>query len=341
VAKRQAIEGRSYMSTALIEYLARYRAVFQQPLVEASVLGVVGVLTLALVVNRLLLLLGRVDRQQYTDVQVRSKTWCWLVLGMLVPILLGPAWLMVAVLGLSLVCYREFARATGLFREQQISVIVVLGMVALTLANVVHYDRMYFALASLTVVALAIITIPSDRPKGYMQRTALGAFGFLLFGYSFGYLGFMANDERFRSIVLLILICVEMNDVFAYCVGKALGGPKLVPNTSPGKTRAGSLGALVLTTGLAMLLGHAVFRQTPVDQWNHLLELGLMIAVLGQMGDLVLSSIKRDLGIKDLGVVLRGHGGWLDRFDSLVLVPPAVFHFLSYHLGPLGSAAHL
>jgi phosphatidate cytidylyltransferase len=328
------------MSMIVLEFLAPCREGFHQPLVKETVFGAMSLLVLALLVNRLLLSFGRVSPQQYADVQLRSKTWCWLALGMLLPILLGPAWLMVAVLGLSLVCYREFARATGLFRERQISIIVVLGMLALSLANAIRYDRMYFALASLTVVALAIITIPSDRPKGYMQRTALGAFGFLLFGYSFGYLGFLANDARFRSIVLLILICVEMNDVFAYCVGKAVGGPKLVPNTSPGKTRAGSLGALVLTTSLAMLLGHVVFEQTPVDRWDRLFELGLMIAVLGQMGDLVLSSIKRDLGIKDLGVVLPGHGGWLDRFDSLVLVPPAVFHFLSYHLGPLGSMAH-
>jgi phosphatidate cytidylyltransferase len=328
------------MSPELIGWLARCRETFQEPLVKQSVLGIGALLVLAVIVNRLLLSLGRVSPEQYADVLVRSKTWCWLSLGMLLPILLGPVWLMAAVLGLSLVCYREFSRATGLFREQQISLIVVIGMAALSLANVIHYDRMYFALASLTVVALAIVTIPSDRPKGYMQRTALGAFGFLLFGYSFGYLGLIANDQRYRSIVLLILICVEMNDVFAYSVGRAIGGPKLVPNTSPGKTRAGSLGALLLTTALAMLLGHVVFRQTTVDRWDHLLELGLMIAVLGQMGDLVLSSIKRDLGIKDLGVLLPGHGGWLDRFDSLVLVPPAVFHFLSFHLGPLGSRMH-
>ena len=129
---------------------------------------------------------------------------------MLVPIVLGPYWLMLAVLGMSLLCYGEFARATGLFREQEISLIVVLGIISLSLANAIEYVRMYFALSSLTVVVLAIITIPSDRPKGYLQRTALGAFAFLLFGYAFGYLGFLANDDRFRSIVLLILICVEM-----------------------------------------------------------------------------------------------------------------------------------
>lgn len=310
---------------------------FKQPLVAATFLGVVVLLLLAVMVNQLLLRLGRISREQYNDVQVRSKTWCWLALGLLTPILLGAVWVMLAVLVLSLLCYREFARATGLFREKEISLIVVLGILALALANAIHYDRMFFAIAPLTAGALAIITIPTDQPKGYVQRVALGVFGFLLFGYSFGYLGFFANDERYRFILILILVGVEMNDVFAYCVGRTLGGPKLVPHTSPGKTKAGSLGALVLTTALVAFLAHRVFLGTVVDRWDHLVELGFLVSALGQMGDLVLSSIKRDLGLKDLGVVLPGHGGFLDRFDSLVLVPPAVFHFLSYHLGPLGT----
>ncbi len=310
---------------------------FAQPLVAATLLGVVGLLLVAVSLNRFLFRLGRISREQYQDILVRSKTWCWLALGLLTPIVLGAAWVMGAALVLSLLCYREFARATGLFREKEIGLVVVLGIVALTLANAIHYDRMFFATAPLTAGALAIITIPTDQPKGYVQRVALGVFGFLLFGCSFGYLGLIANDERYRSILILIFVGVEMNDVFAYCVGRTVGGPKLVPLTSPGKTKAGALGAMVLTTALVALLTHRVFRGTVVDRWDHLAELGFLIAALGQMGDLVLSSIKRDLGLKDLGVVLPGHGGFLDRFDSLVLVPPVVFHFLSYHLGPLGT----
>ena len=68
-----------------------------------------------------------------------------------------------------------------------------------------------------------------------------------------------------------------------------------------------------------------------------LVTLGIGISVLGQLGDLVISSIKRDVGIKDIGVILPGHGGLLDRFDSLILVPPVVFHYLSLQLGPLAA----
>ena len=81
------------------------------------------------------------------------------------------------------------------------------------------------------------------------------------------------------------------------------------------------------------LLGHGVFLGTPMDRWWLLLVLGLLVSVAAQAGDLMLSSIKRDLGIKDMGVTLPGHGGVLDRFNSLLLVAPSVFHLVGYYVG--------
>jgi phosphatidate cytidylyltransferase len=138
-------------------------------------------------------------------------------------------------------------------------------------------------------------------------------------------------------MLLLVLIGVETNDVFAFCTGKLIGGPKALPLTSPGKTWAGCIGALVLTTLFVGALTHFAFPGTAVDRWDRLLIFGAGVSVLGQFGDLLLSSIKRDIGIKDLGHSIPGHGGFLDRFDSLVLVVPAAFHFLSLHLGPIGA----
>ena len=94
---------------------------------------------------------------------------------------------------------------------------------------------------------------------------------------------------------------------------------------------AGALGALLLTTILVTAAGHFLFRGTPVDKWPLLATMGFLISGLGQLGDLTLSSIKRDIGIKDISGMIPGHGGLLDRFDSLVLVPPAVYHYLSLY----------
>lgn len=280
---------------------------------------------------------GRIEPRAFAEVMIRWRSWLIIALVLLIPVLLGPGWVMIGVGVLSIACYREFARATGLFREHTISLMVVIGIVLLTFAVIDNYARLFFACAALIVGLIAIGTIPQDRPKGYVQRTALGVMGFLLFGYSFGYLGYFANSPHYRSILIMLVLCVEANDVFAYCCGKLIGGPKAIPHTSPGKTWAGCIGALVLTTILAGTLAHFVFRDTPLDRLDRLIVFGAGLSILGQFGDLLLSSIKRDIGIKDIGNVIPAHGGLLDRFDSLVLVPPAAFHYLSLHLGAIGA----
>jgi phosphatidate cytidylyltransferase len=132
---------------------------------------------------------------------------------------------------------------------------------------------------------------------------------------------------------VLIILAVELNDVFAYISGKLFGHRKLAPHTSPGKTVGGALGALILTTTLVAALGQFVFAGSPIDVPVRLITLGVLVSVAGQLGDLMVSSIKRDIGVKDMGVAIPGHGGFLDRFDSLLLVAPAVFHYVGYFRG--------
>jgi phosphatidate cytidylyltransferase len=210
---------------------------------------------------------------------------------------------------------------------------VVLGILALTFASLDHWYAFFTALTPLVVILIVAGAILADEPKGYIQRVALGIFSFLFFGASLGHIGFMANDADFRPIILMLLVTVELNDVFAFVTGKLFGRRKLVPHTSPNKTVGGALGAFVLTGTMAAVLGHFVFAGGPLDTPLRLAGLGAIISVGGQLGDLMLSSIKRDLGIKDMGSAIPGHGGILDRFDSLVLVAPAVFHYVGYFRG--------
>jgi phosphatidate cytidylyltransferase len=280
---------------------------------------------------------GRASDETTTELKLRWISWCWIVVAIVTPVLLGAFWTILAVCGLSLLCFREYARATGLFRDRTISLLVVVGIGVLTFAVFDHFDRLYFATAPIGVLLIVIGTIWQDRPEGFIQRVALGSLGFLLFGFSLGYLGLMTSTPDYRPIVLLTITAIELNDVFAYCCGKAIGGAKLLPKTSPGKTVSGAVGALVLTTLFVAGVSHFVFAGTPLDRWDRLVTLGVLISGLGQLGDLTLSSIKRDLDVKDISRAIPGHGGLLDRFDSLVLVGPAVYHYLSLHLGPLGD----
>src|SRR5438552_2112874 len=135
------------------------------------------------------------------------------------------------------------------------------------------------------------------------------------------------------AVVKLIILTLELNDVFAYIADKTFGHRKITPQTSPNKTLGGALGALVLTTTLVSTVGHFVFAGSGVDTPVKLIGLGLIVSVAGQFGDLMVSSIKRDIGIKDMGASIPGHGGLLDRFDSMLLVAPAVFHYIGFFRG--------
>jgi len=321
------------LNPATRERLFGYQHAFDQPVTVGITLAVIVVV---IVVPTLLWLLSRqgfIGPVQREELMKRYKSWLILIPLMGVPVLLGAFWTILAVAVLSLLCYREYARVTGLFREKTISFMVVVGIVVVNFAVLDHWYNFFVALFPLASGTIAAVAIFADRPKGYIQRVALGVLGFTLFGSAMAHLGYMANDANYRPILLLVFLAVELNDVFAFVVGKTIGQRKLAPNTSPNKTLGGALGALVLTTMLVAIVGHWVFPDTPLDSPPYLVILGIIISIVGQLGDLMLSSIKRDLGIKDTGVTIPGHGGLLDRFDSLILVAPAVFHYVGYLIG--------
>jgi phosphatidate cytidylyltransferase len=323
----------SYFDPISADRLFGWRHAFDHPVTVVLLTSVGALLLAAPLVFAILSRTGVIGPTLRRELWLRYWSWLVLVPVLVVPVLLGAAWTIAGVTLLSLFCYREYARATGLFREKFISLLVVLGIMALSFATFDHWYGLFEALVPLTTGAIAALAVLADRPKGYIQRVALALFGYMLFGAAFGSLGYMANDPLYRPIILLILMAVELNDVFAYVSGKLIGRRKLAPNTSPGKTLGGAFGALVLTTPLVAIGFHFIFPETPLDRPLWLGLLGVLVSVLGQIGDLVLSSIKRDLGLKDIGTTIPGHGGLLDRFDSLLLVAPAVFHLVGYFVG--------
>lgn len=128
------------------------------------------------------------------------------------------------------------------------------------------------------------------------------------------------------GLVLFLLLLTELNDVAQYCWGKLLGNHQISPLVSPNKTVEGFVGGVATTVLLSVLLGPWL---TPFA-WSDAVLAGLLIAVAGFFGDLSLSALKRDLGIKDSGRLLPGHGGILDRVDSLTYTAPLFFHFIRY-----------
>jgi phosphatidate cytidylyltransferase len=321
------------VSPSTRQRLFGYQHAFDSRLVLVMTVAIAAILILTPVVFLILKRREKITKKLAGELWARYISWLILAPLIIGPVLLGAAATILAVTVLSLLCYREYARATGLFRERLDSIIVVLGILLINFAAIDHWYAFFTALSSLTVGAIAAVSIIPDRPKGYIQRVGLAVLAFMLFGVCLGHLSFFANDPRFRQILFWLVFCVEMNDIFAFICGKSFGRRKLAPNTSPNKTIGGALGALVLTTLLAAGIERIVFHGTELDSWRHAILLGGMISILGQLGDLLLSSVKRDIGIKDMAATLPGHGGVLDRFNSLLLVSPAVFHYVAYYLG--------
>jgi phosphatidate cytidylyltransferase len=132
------------------------------------------------------------------------------------------------------------------------------------------------------------------------------------------------------SLLFYLIFLTQFNDILQYVWGKTFGKPetilgtKITPNISPNKTLAGLVGGVLTTAGLAYLLALNLTPFTPMQS----IVAGLLIGVGGFVGDVILSAIKRDIGIKDASQLIPGHGGILDRIDSLIVTAPLFFYWM-------------
>ncbi|MFT5130436.1 MAG: phosphatidate cytidylyltransferase [Rhodothermales bacterium] len=293
---------------------------------------VLGLLLAAPCVIALVGLAGRLSPEDRQELSARYRSWLILASVIILPIILGRGATIICIALLSLMCYREFARVTGIFRHRRISIVITAGALGLMAAALSGQHALFFGLCILSVAMIPVVSLTVADQPGYLQRTALAVFGWILV-VLLSHLGLLTERVDYRSVLLGLILCIELNDVFAYIFGRAIGGRKLCPQISPNKTAAGAFGALAATTALAVLSGSFVFAGDPIGTPLGLSILGLIISSTGQLGDLMLSAVKRDIGIKDTANLIPGHGGFLDRFDSLLLTAPIVFYVLQIQHG--------
>ena len=169
-------------------------------------------------------------------------------------------------------------------------------------------------------------------PPGLRQLSlCILLFGVLYIGYTLGHLLWLRNRPEGALWVFFVLLVTWAGDAAAYYTGKQWGSRPLAPQLSPNKTREGLLGGL-MAAPLAAWLGHLWFF--PAVTALDCLVLGLLLTVLGLIGDLSESALKRQAGVKDSGSLLPGHGGILDRMDSLLLTVPAFYYYMAFLKGP-------
>jgi len=191
-----------------------------------------------------------------------------------------------------------------------IHALAVTGAIVLALAG-------YAALGAAVLVSAAIILVPLVFGRG-ARLSALGVFYVGLPAISLIWL--RTNEPYGFAAVLLVFAIVWCSDIGAYAAGRLIGGPRLWPQVSPNKTWAGLLGALAAGTAAAALIAPLfVANASPV----RLALTGLALAMVAQAGDLAESALKRAFGLKDASDLIPGHGGFMDRMDSIVAVAVA------------------
>jgi phosphatidate cytidylyltransferase len=166
--------------------------------------------------------------------------------------------------------------------------------------------------------------------KGFLENTARVQWGLMMFVFGLSHLAYMLTLEPIngvggKELVLYLVLLTAFNDVLQYLWGKSFGKHKIIPKVSPNKTVEGFVGAFFSISILAVLFSYL----TPFN-WYEALGAGMLISAAGFVGDVVISMIKRDIGVKDSGNLIPGHGGVLDRVDSLVYTAPLFFHYVHY-----------
>jgi phosphatidate cytidylyltransferase len=206
---------------------------------------------------------------------------------------------------------------------------LAVGGAAMVVAGYVRGAEGAWVAMALTALAVLVWRM-TERPEGYLRDVTAGVFAAFYVPFLATFVALMLTADDGPERVLTFLLLTVVSDTGAYAVGWRFGKHKLAPRISPGKTREGLLGAV----SFAMAAG-ALCMQFLIDDgaWWQGLLLGLAVAVSATLGDLGESMIKRDLGIKDMGTLLPGHGGIMDRLDSLLPTAPVVWLLLVVFVG--------
>lgn len=240
----------------------------------------------------------------------------------LIPVFLGGIWYSLLIFLLAIIGLYEYLRMAGLKPYGFAGLLSYLLMIS-TLWPYLFYSQQLiidFSNTLMPVLLLLLFYSVFRKNRFHIEHVALTILGALYIGFGFHYMAAVRGLENGLWLTLLTLIGIWSTDSGAFFVGRAFGRRKLLPSISPNKTVEGSLGglitALVAVVGLNLLVGKLPFFQA--------LAIALVTGIAAQMGDLVESAMKRHFGVKDSGRIIPGHGGVLDRFDSLLIVFPTL-----------------
>ena len=267
------------------------------------------------------------------ELSARLRSWWIMAASFSTCLVLGRA-ASLAFLGLvSFLVLREYLSVTPFHASDRLGLFVAYAMIPLQYGWIARGHPDAAAMVPIaTLAALGAIVAIRGAAQNFLRSSALVIWGVLVAIVALGHLALLVSMPASLGyiaggpgLLLFVVFVCQIGDVAQYIVGKSLGSRRAVPGISPNKTVAGYAGGLAASALAAVLLGPYI---TPMSQGESL-AIGTALGLLGCLGGLTISAVKRDLGIKDMGRLLPGHGGALDRVDSLVFAAPFFYHYLA------------
>ncbi|MDO5652883.1 MAG: phosphatidate cytidylyltransferase [Brachymonas sp.] len=268
----------------------------------------------------------------------RINAW-WVMIGVIgLSLLLGRNGVIVLFIAISAFALREYLRIAERHEADRYSIAFAYA-VALPLQYYLIWINWYGLYSILLPVygflMLPILSTWKSDTSHFLARSATIQWGLMVCIYCLSHVPALLTlniphyePQRLFLLIAYLVIVVQGSDVLQYIWGKLFGKHKVAPVLSPSKTWEGLIGGIASATAL----GAALYWITPFAPWQAAL-ISLVMCLMGFFGGLVMSAIKRDRGIKDWGTLIAGHGGMLDRTDSIIFAAPVFFHITRYFWG--------
>jgi phosphatidate cytidylyltransferase len=277
----------------------------------------------------------RYPQQDFTELKQRVRSW-WIMVALFALVILVNRTM--TLLFIALICFlafREFLTIVPMRRTDQR--LLLWAYLAIPVQFFwISQDAQGMFLIFIPIYMLLFLTlymVLGGETKGFLHAASAVFWGLMLIVFSLSHIAYLLTASMDRAaaaggpgLVLYLVFLTQFNDVSQYIFGKLFGRHPILPKVSPHKTWEGFLGGVLTTTVLAWLFAPWL---TALLSWQAIV-VGLLLGGGGFAGDVTISAIKRDLALKDTGTLIPGHGGILDRIDSLTYTAPLFFHVVVY-----------
>ncbi len=240
----------------------------------------------------------------------------------------GTPWFTILVAIWGVLAVFEFYKMVAASKAPTLTYFGLIWTLLFILSPHFDYDTLIPLLLTSAVILPLIWLLLCPQKEAAFTSWAWTIAGILYVGWLLSYLVALRGVDDGRNWVFLALFTTFASDTSAFFAGRALGKHRLAPRVSPGKTWEGAIAGFIGAIIVCLLFTLRTPLQAPFDYWWQAILLGLVVSIFGQLGDLVESLLKRNMGVKESGRSIPGHGGFLDRMDSVAFAGIVVYYYV-------------